>query len=73
MKSEEINSWCIDYPNKWKAEKHSSLTQNQALEIAWIVQICNTNVHTIGTCGQKFQIPKYSAPSEMHFKIILNN
>ena len=25
----------------WRGEKHSGLTQNQALEIVWIVQICN--------------------------------
>ena len=28
------------------------------------------NVHTIRACGQKFQIPKCSAASEMHFKSI---
>ena len=28
------------------------------------------NVHTIWACGQKFQISKYSAASEMHFKSI---
>ena len=27
-------------------------------------------VHTIWACGQKFQIPKCSAASEMHFKSI---
>ena len=36
----------------WRAEKHSGLTQNQVLEIIWIVQIW----HTVSTCGQKFQI-----------------
>ena len=50
-----------------RAENQSGLTQNQAL---WIVQICNKNVHTIWTCGQKFQIPKCSAASEMYFPML---
>ena len=54
----------------WRAENQSGPTQNQVLEIAWIVQKCNKNVYTIWTCGQKCQIPKCSAASEIHFKSI---
>ena len=43
----------------WRAQNQSGpiITQNQVLEIAWIVQKCNkTYTHTIWACGQKFLI-----------------
>ena len=56
--------------HNWRAEKQSGLTQNHVLEIAWIAQICNKNMHTLPVYALNFEIRKFSAAPETHFKSI---
>ena len=55
----------------WRAENQSGLTQNHVLEIAWVAQICNKNMHTLPMYALNFEILKFSAAPETYIKSIL--
>ena len=57
--------------SNWRAKKKSGLTQYIVLEIAWIAQICNKKMHTLPVFALNFEILKFSAAPETHFKGIL--
>jgi len=55
----------------WRAEKQSGLTQNHVLEIAGIPQKWNKSIYILWVYTPKFEILKFSAAPETHFKSIL--